>query len=54
MSASEAQEALKEQVINDAKALASSQVQDILDDAKLKANHEAKKIVIQTIQRVAT
>ena len=54
MSAAEAQEALKEQVINDAKALASSQVQDILDDAKLKANHEAKKIVIQTIQRVAT
>ena len=25
-----------------------------MDDAKQKANHEAKKIVIQTIQRVAT
>ena len=54
MSADEAKEVLKEQILNDAKALASSQVQDILDDAKLKASHDAKKIVIQTIQRVAT
>ena len=54
MSADDAKEALKEQILNDAKAMASSQVQDILDDAKLRASHDAKKIVIQTIQRVAT
>ena len=54
MSAGEAQDALKEQLLTDAKAIAATQVQDILDDAKQKANHEAKKIVIQTIQRVAT
>ena len=54
MSAGEAQEALKEQLLTDAKSIAATQVQDILDDAKQKANHEAKKIVIQTIQRVAT
>jgi len=54
MSAQEAKDALKEQVLNDAKAMASAQVQEILDDARQKANHEAKKIVIQTIQRVAT
>ena len=49
----EAQEALKEQLLTDAKSIAATQVQDILDDAKQKANYEAK-IVIQTIQRVAT
>ena len=54
MSAGEAQDALKEQLMTEAKAIAATQVQDILDDAKQKANHEAKKIVIQTIQRVAT
>ncbi len=54
MSALEAQEALKEQLIADAKGIAASQVQNILDDAKQTANEEAKKIVIQTIQRVAT
>lgn len=54
MSATEAKEALKEQLLQDAKVMASAQVQDILDEAKQKANHEAKKIVIQTIQRVAT
>ena len=54
MTAGEAQDALKEQLLTDAKAIAATQVQDILDDAKQKANHEAKKIVIQTIQRVAT
>lgn len=54
MSADEAKAALKEQVVQDAKVLAQSQVQDIMDEAKQKANQDAKKIVIQTIQRVAT
>ena len=34
--------------------MAATQAQDIIDEAKEKANAEAKKIVIQTIQRVAT
>ena len=54
MSADDAKSALQEQILQEAKAMASAQVQDILDEAKQKANHDAKKIVIQTIQRVAT
>jgi ribonuclease Y len=34
--------------------MATQQVQEILEEAKIKANQDAKKIVIQTIQRVAT
>ena len=34
--------------------MAAQEVQDILDDARAKANQDAKKVVIQTIQRVAT
>ena len=54
MSADDAKNALQEQVLQEAKILASAQVQDILEEAKAKANQDAKKIVIQTIQRVAT
>ena len=43
-------ESLKDQ----AKLDAASYVNEIMDDAKLNANQQAKKIVIQTIQRVAT
>lgn len=43
-------EALKEE----AKTNALSYIKDIMEEAKLTANKEAKKIVIQTIQRVAT
>ena len=39
---------------DDARAMAAREVQDILDEARGKANQDAKKIVIQTIQRVAT
>lgn len=46
------------QIMEELKAEARSQgvqhVQEIIDEAKLKANQEAKKIVIQSIQRVAT
>jgi ribonuclease Y len=43
-------DALKEE----AKTAALSSIKDIMDEAKLTANNEAKKIVVQTIQRVAT
>jgi ribonucrease Y len=54
MSAEDAKKNMVEQTLQDAKVTASTMVQDIIDDAKQKANAEAKKIVIQTIQRVAT
>ena len=54
MSVDAAKEELKEQIVGDARAMAAQQVQDILDDARAKANQDAKKVVIQTIQRVAT
>ncbi len=54
MSADEAKKNMIEQTVQDAKTQAASMVQDIIDEAKLKANTDAKKIVIQTIQRVAT
>ena len=54
MSAEDAKKNMIEQTVQDAKIQAASMVQDIIDDAKLKANTDAKKIVIQTIQRVAT
>lgn len=53
MSADQARAQLLEQLKEDARAKASQQIQSILDEAKVKANQEAKKIVIQTIQRVA-
>ena len=43
-----------EQIKTEARGMAASQAQDIIDEAKERANAEAKKIVIQTIQRVAT
>ncbi len=54
MSAEDAKKNMVEQTVQDAKVTAASLVQDIIDEAKQKANTEAKKIVIQTIQRVAT
>ena len=39
---------------DEARSNAQSYINDIMDDAKLTANKEAKRIVIQTIQRVAT
>ena len=54
MTVEAAKEELKEQILGDARAMAAQQVQDILDDARAKANQDAKKVVVQTIQRVAT
>ncbi len=53
MSAEDAKMQLMEQLKEDARNAAAGQIQGIVDEAKLKANQEAKKIVIQTIQRTA-
>ena len=53
MSAQQAKDALMEQLKEDARNSAAGQIQSIVDEAKVKANQEAKKIVIQTIQRTA-
>ncbi|MBQ8606927.1 MAG: DUF3552 domain-containing protein, partial [Bacteroidaceae bacterium] len=54
LSVEEAKERLIESLKEEAKSEAASYINDIMDDAKLTANKEAKRIVIQSIQRVAT
>ena len=54
LSAEEARNTLVESLKEEAKTQAASYINDIMDEAKLTANKEAKRIVIQTIQRVAT
>ena len=54
LSAEEAKVQLTESLKAEAKTEALSHIKDIVDEAKMTANKEAKKIVIQTIQRVAT
>ena len=54
LSAEEAKTRLIESLKDQAKLDAASYVNEIMDEAKLNANQQAKKIVIQTIQRVAT
>src|SRR5574344_2287279 len=54
LSAEEAKGRLVESLKDEAKTDAQSYINEIMDDAKLNANQQAKKIVIQTIQRVAT
>ncbi len=54
LSAEEAKERLVESLKEEAKTQAQSYINDIMDDAKLTANKEAKRIVVQSIQRVAT
>ena len=54
LSAEEAKERLVESLKEEAKTQAASYINDIMDDAKMTANKEAKRIVIQSIQRVAT
>jgi ribonucrease Y len=54
LSAEQAKEQLVESLKEEAKTEAMSLVNEIVDDAKLTANREAKKVVIETIQRVAT
>ena len=54
LKAEEAREQLIEALKNEAQAKANAQVKQILEEAKLTATKEAKKIVINTIQRTAT
>ena len=54
LSAEEAKEKLVESLKDEAKTAAASYINDIMDEAKLTANKEAKRIVVQSIQRVAT
>ncbi|MCM1349317.1 MAG: Rnase Y domain-containing protein, partial [Firmicutes bacterium] len=54
LSSDEAKEKLVESLKDEAKSAAQSYINDIMDEAKLTANKEAKRIVVQSIQRVAT
>ena len=50
----EARESLIESLKDEAKTQAQQYINEIIDEAKMTANKEAKKIVIQSIQRVAS
>jgi ribonuclease Y len=54
MSASEAKENLINSLKEEAETEAISYVNEIMEEAKMTANQEAKKVVVKTIQRVAT
>ena len=54
ISAEEAKKQLIESLKDEAKTNAMSYVNDIMADARLTANKEAKKLIVQTIQRVAS
>lgn len=54
LSAEEAKQRLIDSLKDEAKSDAQSYINEIMDDAKMTANKEAKRIVIQSIQRVAT
>ena len=54
ISANDAKEQLIETLKAEARTQATAHIKDIMEEAKLSANKEAKKIVIQSIQRTAT
>lgn len=54
MSIEEAKNLLMESLKDEARTAAMSHIKEITEEAKLNANKEAKRIVIQTIQRVAS
>jgi ribonucrease Y len=54
ISADEAKSQLVESLKNEAKTEAMSFIQEIMDEAKMTANKEAKKIIVKSIQRVAS
>ena len=54
LSADQARERLVESLKDEARTQAQQYINEIVDDAKMTANKEAKRIVIQSIQRVAT
>ncbi|HPS83834.1 MAG TPA: Rnase Y domain-containing protein, partial [Bacteroidales bacterium] len=54
MSADEARSQLVDSLQEEAKIEAMSHVKDIVEEAKINAHREARKIIIETIQRTAT
>jgi ribonuclease Y len=54
LSRSEALDKMMENLTNEAQTKASSIIKDILEEAKLTANKEAKNVIIKTLQRTAT
>lgn len=54
LSAEQAKEKLVESLKDEAKTNAMSYINDIMEEAKMTANKEAKRVIINTIQRVAT
>ena len=54
LTADEAKQQLVESMTDEAKAEAANNIVDIVEEAKITANEQAKKIVIQSIQRTAT
>lgn len=54
LSAEEAKTQLVDSLKAEARTAAMSSINEIMDEAKMTANKEAKRIVVQTIQRVAT
>jgi ribonucrease Y len=54
LSAKDARDQLIETLKGEAKTEAMSFINEVMDEAKMTANKEAKRIVVQTIQRVAT
>jgi len=54
LSAEQARQQLMESLIEEARSRASASIKDIVDEAKLSAHKQAKKVVIETIQRSAT
>ena len=54
MSADDAKLSLMDSLKDEARTNAMAHINEIVEEAKLNANREARKIVIQTIQRVAT
>lgn len=54
LTAEEAREQLVETLKDEAQSKASSYIKDIIEEAKLTATKEAKKIVVESIQRTAT
>ena len=54
LSAEQAKEKLVETLKDEAKTNAMSYINDIMEEAKMTANKEAKRVIINSIQRVAT
>ena len=54
MTAEEAKQQLVESMTEEARSEAATNIMDIVEEAKITANEQAKKIVIQSIQRTAT